>query len=400
MPGALSDVKVIDLTQHVAGPYATRLMADMGAEVIKIENPRSGDVARRLGPFPGDVPHSEKSGLFLHLNTNKKSLTLNLKSATGQRILQDLVKDADILVESYPPKVSQALGITYEELEKVNPRLVVSSITNFGQTGPYRDFKATDMVIYALGGVMHVTGVYGREPVKIGNYAILYLCGTASAALTMATFYGARYQGLGQHIDISLMEQAAHSMDRGGTGLTAWAYSGSPYFQRAATFRGSILPTGLVPCADGYVWFNPVVAWWPRVMEAIGRPELAQDPRYTQNMFNLELADEVDAILLEWTMQHTKQEIMLVLGTAAVTAANTMEDVFKDPHLRARGFFTEIDHPVAGKFEYPGEPYKLTETPWQAGRAPLLGEHTQEILGGRLGYTQQDLATLRAAGVI
>lgn len=402
---ALSDVKVVDLTQHVAGPYCTKLFADFGAEVIKIEKPNGGDVARRLGPFPGDVPHPEKSGLFLHLNTNKKSVTLNLTTATGKKILRELVKDADVLVENYAPQTSQALGITYAEMEKINPRLLMVSITNFGQFGPYRDYKATDMLIYAAGGLLYVTGDGpDREPAKIANYAPLYYGGNAAAALTMAAFYGARYHGLGQHVDISLMEQIAGSMDRGGPQLLGVAYSGTVMMQRADVVRTSILPPAqALPSEDGYVWPNLNMGMWPKFLQVLGRSDLATDPDYSGiNLYNMERTPEIDAIILGYTMERRKQEIMEAaqgLGVA-VTAIKTVAEAFHDPHLRERGYFVETEHPVAGEFEALGAPFKMSKTPWQAGRAPLLGEHNLEILCDRLGYSKQDLALLRSQGVI
>lgn len=402
MEQALSDVKVVDLTQHVAGPYCTKLLADYGAEVIKVEPPGRGDVARAIGPFPGDIPHPEKSGLFLHLNTNKKSLTLNLQSQGGKRILKELVRDADILVESYSPRVAQSLGVTYEEMEKVNPGLTMVSITNFGQTGPYRDYKATDMLIYAAGGVLYVTGDGpDREPLKVAPYAALYLAGTSAAALTICAFYGARYNGLGQHVDVSLMEQIAGSIDRGATNLLSSAYSGGLFMQRAEPLRLTIMPINGIPCADGYIWTTSTLTMWPGFCRTIGHPEWIGDPKFA-NLFNQELTPEVDAALLEYTMQRGKAEIMEKAQTNgwAVTAVNTVAEVFEDRHLRERSFFVELEHPEAGRYTGIGPPFKMAETPWRAGLAPLLGEHNSEILVERLGYSPKDLALMRGQGII
>ncbi|MEE8471140.1 MAG: CoA transferase, partial [Dehalococcoidia bacterium] len=178
---ALSDVKVLDLTWHIAGPYCTKLLADYGAEVIKVEKPGEGDPTRRMGPFFKDDPHSEKSGPFLHLNTNKKGITLNLKTATGKKILRELVADVDVLVESFRPRVMLGLGLDYPALEKINPGLVMVSISSFGQTGPYRDFKASEIVEYAMGGEMCSTGIADRDPLKIGGNVVQYQAGTTAA---------------------------------------------------------------------------------------------------------------------------------------------------------------------------------------------------------------------------
>ncbi len=189
---ALSDIRILDLTRYISGPYCTKLFADFGADVVKIEKPGEGDPARRMGPFFQDDPDPEKSGLFLHLNTNKRSVTLNLKSQAGKRILKELAKDVDILVENFSPRVMPALGLDYETLESINPRLVMASISNFGQTGPYRDFKASELIIYGMGGAMCTTGLGDCEPVKKGLNVIQYQGGNMAAAATMTALFGAR----------------------------------------------------------------------------------------------------------------------------------------------------------------------------------------------------------------
>ena len=203
---ALSDVKVLDLTWHIAGPYCTKLLADYGAEVIKVEKPEEGDPTRRMAPFFKDDPHPEKSGLFLHLNTNKKGITLDLKSATGKKIIKELVSKVDILVESFSPRVMPSLGLDYQTLEQINPKLVMVSISNFGQSGPYRDFKASEIVEYAMGGEMYSTGIADREPLKLGGNVTQYQAGTVAAVATVGALYAAEFQGTGQHVDVSIME--------------------------------------------------------------------------------------------------------------------------------------------------------------------------------------------------
>ncbi|MGH8056805.1 MAG: CaiB/BaiF CoA transferase family protein [Candidatus Entotheonellia bacterium] len=182
---ALADVTVLDLTHHIAGPYCTKLLADFGAEVMKVERPDGGDPARRYGPFPHDEPHPERSALFLHLNTNKRGITLNLKSSAGREILRALVREVDILVENFTPHVMPKLGLAYAALESLNPRLVMTSISNFGQTGSYRDYKAQDIVMYAMGGAMNQTGVREREPLKMAGNLMQYQAGNMAAAATM-----------------------------------------------------------------------------------------------------------------------------------------------------------------------------------------------------------------------
>ncbi len=405
-PGALSDVKVIDLTQYIAGPYCTKFLADYGAEVIKIEPP-AGDGGRRLGPFLNDIPHPEKSGLFLHLNTNKKGLTLNLETATGQRILKQLVKDADILVEDFSPGVMADLGLSYDDLRKIKPDLVMVSLSAFGQTGPYRDYKANEMVTYAMGGVMSVTGMPDREPQKLGVTVISMLCGSVAAVAAMGALFSSKFQGEGQHVDVALMEVAAGSMDRGGPMLLSTAYSGHPGFERSRGSRTMVMPPpSHIPVADGYVcWQAAQPDWWPRFLGWLGREDLLTDPRFDQpaKLYNMENADYIDSIVLPHFFSHSKQEIMETAQGAnlpGVTALNTPGDLFNDPQLAFRNFWVEVDHPVAGTFKYPGPQFRMHQTPWRAGRAPLLGEHNEEILCGRLGYGKQDLVLLRERGII
>lgn len=399
---ALTGLRVLDLTHGIAGPYCTKLFADCGAEVVKVERPGSGDFARRLGPFPKDDPHPEKSGLFLHLNTSKQSITLNLKTATGRQILEGLVRDADLLVESFRPGVMARLGMGYEVLQQLNPRLVVVSISNFGQTGPYRDYQIDDMLGYALGGVLYVTGAPEREPIKIGLYAPLFLVGSVAAAMGFGAYWGARRTGKGEYVDVAIMEVLAGSMDRGAPNLMAAAYNGELMVQRSRDRRTSILPGGVYPCEDGYVQVVIQPNWWDRFCRTLGRPDLITDTHFTQNFYNLELAPEIDEIFYPWVLSHTKQEIMEKAQAEGlpISAINTMEDVFNDPQLRFRGYFVTLDHPIAGSYEYPGPQFKLQESPIQLRRAPLLGEHNQEVFCGRLGFSKQDLVVLRERGVI
>ena len=210
----LAGLNVLDLTWHVAGPYATKLMADYGADVLKIERPGGGDPARRYGPFPNDAPHQERSGTFLHLNTNKRSITLNLKTAAAREIVFQLVKEIDIVVESFRPGTMAALGLDYATLKELNPRLVMTSVSNFGQSGPYRDFKGSEIIFYGMGGEMCATGFDDREPIKLGGTVGLYQAGTIAAVATMGALFGARGDDIGQQVDISIFETQISSQDR------------------------------------------------------------------------------------------------------------------------------------------------------------------------------------------
>ncbi len=402
---ALSDIKVIDLTWHIAGPYCTKLLADYGAEVIKVESPSVGDPTRRMGPFFKDDPHLEKSGLFLHLNTNKKGITLNLQTSTGKNILKTLVEDADILVESFRPRVMPSLGLDYQTLEQINPKLLMVSISSFGQTGPYCDFKASEIVEYAMGGEMCSTGIDSREPLKLGGNVVQYQAGTVAAVSTMGALFAARAQGVGQHVDVSIMETQAGSADRRIVYLLGYACAGvltTRWPPPREAVRMLIMPQGVYPCKDGFVNTLSLPQWWPRYIEAMEMPELTDDPRF-QNIFSAEAGMEFDAIWYSWLADHTREELFEKFLKAKIASApvNSPEDLLKNQHLRERGYFTEIDHPETGKVAYPGAPVNLTETPRQVRHpAPLLGQHNEEILCELLGYTREDLVKLRESGVI
>ena len=396
----LSDVRVLDLTWHIAGPYCTKLLADYGADAIKIEKPGEGDPARRMGPFFKDDPHLEKSGLFLYLNTNKRGITLNLKSATGKKIFRDLVKDADILVENFSPHVMPSLGLDYEALEKINPKLVMTSISNFGQTGPYRDFKASEPIIYGMGGNMCSTGLGDAEPMKKGGNLIQYAGGTLSAVATMTAFFNAEAQGIGNHVDVSLMQAQMGSIERRMSELLAYQYNKelTPRMDIAGLMQ---FPYGIFPCKDGYVDVAGGIMWIDRLETVLGMP-LAE--RYGgANHFDLERREEFfSTIWYPWIMERTKKEIVEACQKGHVLSCpvNTMEDLLDEDHLKARGFWVEIDHPVVGRMTYPGRPALSPELPWAIRRpAPLLGEYNEEIYT-RLGYAKGDLVKLREGGVI
>jgi len=405
MTTALEGLRVIDLTHYIAGPFCTKLMADYGADVIKVERPDGGDPARRVGPFQGDDPHLEKSGLFLHLNTNKRSVTLNLKSVAGRDILLRLVKDADILVESFSPGVMERLGLGYDVLSAVNPGLVMTSISNFGTTGPYRDYKLSELLLYALGGSMYATGTPDREPVKLGVDVEQFFCGAVSATATLGAHLGATVDGMGQHLDLALFEMQVGNQDRAVQAHVSYQYTKNEPKRAAPGSGRSLMPTGIYPTADGYVHFMTLnTGYWDRVCTMIERPDLINDPYFIkrENFFgNAEVKMEFEGVLYEWLLQRTKLEVMEASQAVGYPcgALKSMADVFEDPHLQARGYFVDVDHPVVGRLRFPGAPFHMSETPWRAGRAPLLGEHTTEVLES-LGFSGEDIAQLRTGGAL
>ena len=403
MEQALSDIKVLDLTWCIPGPYCTKILADYGADVIKIERPGEGDPARRMGPFQDDAPHHEKSGLFLHLNTNKRGITLNLKSDTGKKIFRELVRDADILVESFRPGVMERLGMGFDALIKINPRLVMTSITNFGQTGPYRDYKSNDIIAYAMGGAMFSTGVPDREPVNVARNLKLFECGWLASTATLGTWMGTRRDGMGDHVDFSLMEALSGSTDRRANQLLGYSYSGDTTpRQDTNEVRRSFLPAGIAfPVEDGWVLPSIVPSRWSNFAHALGQPELIQDPRF-QDVLDVTYAADMDGIFLEWIAGKSKEEVSVEMQSygAAVTPINTPEDAMKCEHFRERGFWVDIDHPVTGRLTYPGAPIDMSEGGFAIRRpAPLLGQHNEEVYG-HLEYLKEDLVILRGQGVI
>ena len=410
---ALSDIKVLDFTQHVAGPYCTKLMADQGADVIKVERPGAGDLARRLGPFPGDVPHPEKSGLFLHLNTNKRGVTLDLATAAGRNIALQLAAEADVVVESFRPGTMASFGLDYQSLKAlkalkasnaVNPNLVMTSISNFGQTGTYRDFRGSDIIFYAMGGEMTGTGLAEREPVKLGQNVILYQAGATASVATMGAIFLAFDPDdcLGQHVDVSIMETQVGSIDRRMTALIAYQYTGETSSREH--YGGTSYPNGIYPCEDGYFALAGSRVYFPRAVRMLGSPEALQDPKwYTpQAQSDPELKEEFEQMFYPWILSRSKQQAWEAAQEARVLSAplNTMEDLANEPFFNGRGVFAQVEHPQAGRLKQPGRPFIMGESPWALRRpAPLLGQHNQEVLTG-LGYTNEDVLCLRQMGVI
>ena len=275
-------------------------------------------------------------------------------------------------------------------------------MSSFGQHGPYRDFEVDDMLAYAMGGVLSITAEWGREPLKIATHAPFFLAGGVVAAFTLGALRGSRTSGAGERVDISLQDILAASMDRGGTNLAAYEYSGSLFFQRQESARTTALPMGVYPVTDGYVHVICAPPWWDRFCRMIGRPDLIEDERLVPNLLNVEYAGEIDGVFYPWLLERTKQEVMEA-GQAEglpVSAINTTADVANDPHLAARGFFQPLAMPGGGEVALPGFPFRMFGTPGEMRPAPALGEHTAEVLTERLGYSKQDVVVLAQRGVV
>jgi CoA:oxalate CoA-transferase len=389
---ALEGVRILDLTEGISGPYCTRYLACFGADVLKVEAP-AGDPSRRYGPFPGDRPDPEASGTFLYLNTSKRGVTLDITSPAGREIIRRLAADVDVLVEDRTPGAMADLGLGYDELLALNPRLVYVSITSFGQTGPWSHWKADELIIYAASGLMSLTGDPQSYPLKPGGQQCLHNAGLNAFTGTLMALYAQQISGKGQHVDVSAYESSAFMMEPPRTVEAS--------VKGESRERVGNLGT-LLPAMDGHV---NVIRGPNKTMETLaemmGVPELA-DEKYAGLQALTVHADELEALMLPWLTEHTKEEFYHVgqeRGQLFGYCANPRE-LLESPHLREREFFVEIEHPVAGRLPYPGAPYKMSETPWRASRAPLLGEHNEDVYCGQLRYSKADLVNLRRSGVI
>ena len=406
MEQPLAGIKILDLTQMLAGPMCTKYLADFGADVIKIERPPDGDPARMLAPFYKDEKHPEKSGLFLYLNTNKKGITLDLKSDTGKKIFMELVKDVDVLVENFKPGVMERLGFDYETLGEINPRLVMTRISNFGQTGPYRDFEMSELTLDAMGQILYCQGTFERGPVRTaGGNVLLYQGGHTAAVATLGAVLSMETTGVGQMIDVSLYETASGSCNSRNLNVLGYFYSGHvSYRQHVVALSISVLPGGIWPCKDdGYIhfWLANAGANAPAFARAIGEPDIFKDPRFAA-LVDTTYKGDMDAITYNWLFQHDKWEVTDIMqeNRLPVAPVLTPGEAVECDHFNERGMWVEIDHPMTGAVKYPGAPAKMTKTPWQIRMpAPMLGQHNEEIYS-KMGYGKQELSRLKHAGVI
>lgn len=401
--GALQNLKVLEFCEMVSGPYCTKLLADLGADTIKIEKPYVGDMARRRGPFLGNVPHPERSGLFLYLNTNKMGLTLNMRTDTGKKIFKELVKETDILIESNPPQKMKEMGLDYESLKKINPSLIMTSITPFGQTGSHKDYKSYNLNSFIGSGLAYQKNVSDKNhrPVKAGKFFGDYTCGLTAALATLGAVYACRGKGASersQHIDISKQE-ALIALQR----VIAVVYpnQGMSSFSLASLAQGM---GGLTLCKDGYVIITTVEEHqWKSFVKLLGEPEWAMDPDFDNIYSRVKNAHKIAKPLSEWMMKHTKKEIYHKgqSFSCPIGMVSSSDEVVNSEQMKTRNFFTEIDHKETGKLKYPQAPYRFSKTPWAIRRpAPLLGEHNEEILCNRLNYTKDDLLKFAESRVI
>jgi len=392
--GALDGVKILDLSSALAGPYCTMMLADMGAEVIKVEPPE-GDVSRSWGP-----PFIEgESSYFLSINRNKKSIVINLKSEKGKEIVLKLAEKCDVFVENFRPGVAKRLGVDYETVKKVNPKIIYCSISGFGQEGPYRDYPAFDQILQGMGGLMSITGEPGRPPVKVGIPITDIAAGMFAAyGIVCALFYREK-TGKGQYVDVSMLDSQV-----------AWlTYQAGRYFATGeipgpiGSGHPLIVPYQAFKTKDGYI--NIAAGndnLFRSLCKVLGVEHLADDPRFNTNPKRVENREELVKILEEIFVQKTTSEWLELIRKAGVPCGPiyNVADVVNDPQVLFRKMVVEIDHPKSGRIKVTGVPVKLSESPGDVRLPPpMLGQHTVDILKF-LGYSDEDISKLKDEGVV
>lgn len=394
--GALEGIRVIDLTRVLAGPYCTLLLGDMGAEIIKIEVPGHGDDSRKYPPFIGT-----ESAYFMNLNRNKRSLTLNLKTTEGKNVFLDLVKHADVLIENFRPGTLDELGVGYDKLKAIKPDLVYSSISGFGQSGPYRDLPGYDIIGQAMGGIMSVTGWPDSPPTRTGTAIADILAGLCACIGILSSLIAVRNGRPGQKVDIALVDSVVSAME---TIIQIYLVE-QRIPQRTGNRYEFIYPYDTFKAKDGWV----VIAvgnnkLWEVFCEAIGTNHLLEDQKYKDNYDRVKAHPEVKRIVEEWTGTRSVREVVDFLSSKTIPCAPlyTVKEVVEDPHIAdARKMIREVEHPVAGRIKVIGSPINLSETPPEINApAPLLGEHSSEILKNILNYSEDQIDALKRGKII
>ena len=392
---ALEGIKVLDLSRALAGPYCTMMLADMGAEVIKLEMPGVGDDSRSWGP-----PFVEgESAYFMSINRNKKSITLNMKSESSREIVTKLIKQSDVLVENFRPGAMDRLGFGYDAVKEMNPGIIYSSISGFGQDGPYRMLPGFDQVLQGMGGLMSITGEPGGPPIKVG-VAIADIAGGMFAAFGIVTaLFNREKTGKGQMVDVSLLDSQV-----------AWlTYRAGAYFasgevpQPVGSGHPVIVPYQAFRAKDVYI--NIAVGndqLWQKFCKAVGLEAVMDDPQFATNAKRVENREAIVKIIGDLIVTKPGQEWLSILEDAGVPCGPiyTIDKIFSDPQVLHRQMMKELDHAKAGKIKVTGIPVKLSDTPGEVKTPPpFLGEHTQEVLK-ELGYSDGDLGKLRQEKVI
>ncbi len=397
MSQALSGIRVIDMTHNQAGPACAQMLGFLGADVIKLEEPSGGDVARQ------NMRDKDSDSLFfLLLNANKRSLTLNLKSEEGKELFKQVIANSDVLVENFGPGALDRLGLGYDVLAKINPRLIYATIKGFGTYGPYSNFKSFEPIAQAMGGAMSVTGFPENPPTY--TYPAIGDSGTGMhmAIGILAALQQRHATGQGQHVEVS-MQDAVVNLIR--VSLRDHQRYGHP-MPRTGNQLGRNVPGTTYACAPGgpndYVYIYAQPQMWPAVVRVMGQPELAEDPRFKTLEARWENRAALDAIVETWTRQRGKHEVMKRMGDAGVPCGACLDtgEVLADPHLRAREMIVDVDYPPRGTYQTVGCPIKLSDSPAAIRPPPQLGEHTDTLLAEICGTSAEELQALRRNGVL
>lgn len=376
---ALDDIRIIDLTQGISGPYATKLLAEHGADVVKIEPP-GGDYTRRLGPFPGDQPDPGKSGLFIHLNGNKKSVTLDIAADSSRVVLRRLVQDADVLIESGNPGDMAAIGLAYDDLKADLPRLIYCSVTPFGQTGPYSGYKGNSLAAMALSGLMYITGDPDKEPLTTGGEPAEYFAGLHTWIGILAALEHRSQTGAGQYVDVSMLESLGCA-DEYNT--AAYSYLGMIRKRYYSRHHIPTYPSDIFPCRDGHIVVVGGAGGFPFLMAVLlEQPELEENPMFQNLWLRTFQWQEFEKILRPYLNEHDWEDLLTRAQELRIPFAAVMDPamLLANPHLKERAFFYELNQPDVGKLPLAANIYQMSETPLQFGPAPALGQDTKEAL--------------------
>ncbi len=400
---ALKDIRIVDITRAMAGPYCTMMLGDFGADVIKVERPGSGDESRGWGPpFVGEAygPYPGESAYFLSANRNKRSLTVNFKDPAGIEIIQKLVKVSDVFIENFRTGVLDKMGLGYDALNQGNPGLIYCSVSGYGRTGPYKERPGYDAIVQAEGGLMSITGPVDGPPSRVGIPIIDITSGMFAASAILAALYERQESGLGQHIDISLLDTQAALL---ANVASNYLVSGEPP-RRVGNAHPNIAPYEPFQAKDkGFVLGAANQRQWEKLCDTIQRPDLKTDPRFQTNQDRVKNRAELLQTLNGVFIEKNAQEWLDQIQEAGLPCGpiNTVPEVFNHPQREARGLVQEVEHSSAGKISLTGFPYKLSRTPAEIHQAPpRLGEHNQEILVDLLGYSLAEMNEMGEKGII
>jgi crotonobetainyl-CoA:carnitine CoA-transferase CaiB-like acyl-CoA transferase len=396
MQAPLEGIKVLDLSRVLAGPFCCMLLGDMGADVVKVERIGRGDDVRSVGDKVGG-----ESLYYLMMNRNKRGVTLDFRQPEGITLLKSLVREADVLVENFRAGTMQKMGCGYDVLKEINPRLIMASISGFGQDGPYADYTCYDMIAQAMSGLMDMTGEPDRPPVTTGTFLVDYSTGLYAAFGILGALRARELTGIGQYVDVALLDTAVSFLI---TAIPEYLLLGKKMTRRGNRDR-YCAPANLFRAKDGRWVFiaSATDALFPQLLKVMGREEVLQDPRFAKNDARMQHVEEGEALLADWVKARTADEVVGLVRGAGLPCAKvaTIDEVVEDPQVRHREMLVEIDHPTVGRFPMHGLNIHYSHTRQEIRRpAPLLGQHNAEVYGEWLGLDTQAVARLNANKII